>query len=126
MEPIGYVRSACKTRADLPRGGTGPTAEIEVLSQYEEGLADVKVGDKMQVYFFFHLSKEAPLTVRLMGEGPLVGVFSSHSPDRPNFIGMTEVVVEAIEGTLLTVSGADMLDGTPVLDLKPAPTRTER
>lgn len=126
MEPIGIVHSACKAPSDLPGGWTGTAAEIEVFSQFAEGLADVKVGDRMQVYFHFHLSREVKLTVPLMGVGPMKGVFSTHSPTRPNFIGMTEVTVDSADGLRLGVSGADMLDGTPVLDLKPAPAGGER
>ncbi|MCR4871215.1 MAG: TrmO family methyltransferase, partial [Atopobiaceae bacterium] len=65
-------------------------------------------------------------TVPLMGNGPLVGVFSSHAPTRPNSIGVTEVQVEAVDGLRFSVRGADMFDGTPVLDLKPVPTCKER
>ena len=126
ISPIGYVRSSCKEPADLPKAGT-PSVEavLEIDEKYAEGLADVAVGDRLMVLFYFHLSKEAKLTVPLMGVGPMVGVFSSHSPTRPNFIGATNVTVESIDGTKLHVIGADMLDGTPVLDLKPTPTKSE-
>ena len=128
MEPIGVVHSPCKTPADLKGQsveGSPVFAQIEVFPQFAEGLADVSAGDRLQVYFYFHLSEKALLTVPLMGVGPLVGVFSSHSPTRPNFIGMTEVSVESVDGSVLEIAGADMLDGTPVLDLKPAPTKAE-
>jgi len=127
MEPIGIIHSAFTEPGQVRCGETaGVRATLEVFEQYLEGAADIKPGDKLQVYFHFHRSREAKLTVPLMGVGPMVGVFSSHSPPRPNFIGMTEVLVEAVEGANLTIVGADMIDGTPVLDMKPAPTKTER
>ena len=124
MEPIGVVRSECKTPDDLPKGScAGVPATLVIDPRFEEGLADIAAGDRLMVVFYFHLSREAKLTVPLKGVGPLVGVFSSHSPTRPNFIGITEVEVERIDGLRIAVTGADMLDGTPVLDLKPAPHR---
>ena len=128
MEPIGVVHSAYKEPGELPRWDAieDVRAFIEVEDRFAEGIADIAPGDKLMVLFYFHKSPEARLTVPLMGEGPLVGVFSSHSPTRPNFIGVTEVQVESVEGLRLGIRGADMLDGTPVLDLKPVPTRSER
>ena len=122
MEPIGVVRSACKTPDDLPRGShAGVPATLVIDPKFEEGLANITAGNRLMVVFYFHLSREAKLTVPLKGVGPLVGVFSSHSPTRPNFIGVTEVEVARIVGLEIEVTGADMLDGTPVLDLKPVP-----
>ena len=125
LKPIGVVHSPCKVPADLPRGGSASDvrAVIEIAPEYEEGIADMAVGDRMMVLFYFHLSRESLLTVPIRGTGPMTGVFSTHSPTRPNFIGVTEVLVESIDGLNLGVCGADMLDGTPVLDMKPAPKR---
>lgn len=121
MEKIGVVRSPFKVPGDLPRGDVSEVgATIEVDPRFEEGIADISPGDRLTVVFYFHLSKEAKLTVPLRGVGPMVGVFSSHSPTRPNFIGITDVTVESIDGLRLGIRGADMLDGTPVLDMKPA------
>ena len=101
-------------------------ASIEVEDRYAEGIADITAGDKLMVLFYFHKSPEVKLTVHLMGDGPLTGVFSSHSPARPNFIGVTEVEIVSVDGLMLGIKGADMIDGTPVLDLKPVPTCRER
>ena len=128
MEPIGYVRSAYKEPGELPRWDeiADVRACIEIEERFAEGIADITPGDRLMVLFHFHKAPEARLTVPLMGVGPMVGVFSSHSPTRPNFIGVTEVEVESVDGLQVGIKGADMLDGTPVLDLKPVPTRTER
>lgn len=121
MEPIGVVRSPYKTPDDLRSADDFRVTPvtIEVFEQYEEGLRDVSAGDKLTILFFFHQSKEAKLIVPLKGVGPLAGVFSSRSPTRPNFIGSTDVEVLAREGRMLKVLGADMIDETPVLDIKP-------
>ena len=128
MTPIGVVHSDCKTPDDLPKGGATPDvhAVIEIAPEFAEGIADMAVGDQIMVLFYFHLSREALLTVPIRGTGPMTGVFSTHSPTRPNFIGVTEVLVESIEGLQIGIKGADMLDGTPVLDMKPVPSKTRR
>lgn len=121
IKPIGWVESSYE-------GGPSEDVEatIELFQAYAEGAVDIKAGDRLMVLFYFDRASEELLTVPLMGNGPLVGVFSSHAPMRPNSIGVTEVQVEVIDGLRLLVRGADMFDGTPVLDLKPVPTRSER
>ena len=127
MEPIGFVRSPFKDKEDILGSDTANTlATIRINERFAEGIADIKPGDRMIVVFYFDRSTEALLTVPLMGVGPMVGVFSSHSPTRPNFIGITESTIEDVKGLNLLIRGCDMLDSTPVLDLKPLPTKTEQ
>lgn len=127
MEPIGFVCSSFKDKDEIVGCDTANAlATIRVDERFAEGIADIKPGDRMMVVFYFDRSTEALLTVPLMGAGPMVGVFSSRSPTRPNFIGITESTVEAVEGLSISIRGCDMLDGTPVLDLKPVPTKAER
>jgi len=127
MEPIGFVRSPFSSREDMEGCDTADArGTIVVDDAYAEGIADISPGDRLDVVFYFDRSEKALLTVPLMGKGPLVGVFSSHSPTRPNFIGITRSVVESVDGTSIAIRGCDMFDGTPVLDLKPAPTSRER
>ena len=127
MEPIGFVRSPFKDKEDILGSDTANTlATIRINESFAEGIADIKPGDRMIVVFYFDRSTEALLTVPLMGVGPMVGVFSSHSPTRPNFIGITESTIEDVKGLNLSIRGCDMLDNTPVLDLKPLPTKTEQ
>ena len=127
MEPIGFVRSPFKDKEDILGSDTANTlATIRINERFAEGIADIKPGDRMIVVFYFDRSTEALLTVPLMGVGPMVGVFSSHSPTRPNFIGITESTIEDVKGLNLSIRGCDMLDNTPVLDLKPLPTKTEQ
>ena len=127
MEPIGTIQSPFKNREDVAGSDASLTqATIKIDERYTEGIADITAGDRMMVVFYFNRSEKALLTVPLMGVGPMVGVFSSHSPDRPNFIGITESTVESVNGLQIEIRGCDMLDGTPVLDLKPIPTAHER
>ena len=127
MEPIGFVCSPFKDKEDILGSDTANTlATIRINERFAEGIADIKPGDRMIVVFYFDRSTEALLTVPLMGVGPMVGVFSSHSPTRPNFIGITESTIEDVKGLNLLIRGCDMLDNTPVLDLKPLPTKTEQ
>ena len=126
MEPIGIISSPFKNRDDIANGDVSTAkATIVIDERYAEGIADIKAEDRMTVVFYFDRSTEALLTVPLMGVGPMVGVFSSHSPMRPNFIGITDTIVQAVDGLSISICGCDMLDGTPVLDLKPAPTKRE-
>lgn len=127
IEPIGTIQSPFESREDIATSDTSSAkATIVMNERFAEGIADIKAGDHMMVVFYFDRSKEALLTVPLMGVGPMVGVFSSHSPDRPNFIGITESTVESVDGLHIKICGCDMLDGTPVLDLKPVLSTCER
>lgn len=121
MKPIGYIHSPFTMRGDTPKSTAEARevkAEIVLDEAYLEGIADLKPGDRCMLLFYFHLSEEEKLTVHLRGTGPLTGVFSSHAPDRPNHIGVSAVTIEAVEGNRIAFSGVDMLDGTPVLDIK--------
>ena len=122
MEPIGVVRSVYRTPEDLNavKDYRQKPVKLEVDPAYEEGLQSISPGDRLTVLFYFHLCKESKLTVKLHGTGPSAGVFSSRAPMRPNFIGSTDVEVLARNGCILEVVGADMVDGTPILDIKPA------
>ena len=87
-----------------------------------EGLQGVEPGQRIEVVFVFHRSDGYDLMQHPRGDRdrPCRGVFALRSPSRPNPIGVTTVDLLAIEGNVLVVRGLDALDGTPVLDLKPA------
>lgn len=95
---------------------------IEILAEYEEGLADICAGQRIIV--LFHFNRSPTFTFDLLRQTPrkrkeLRGVFSICSPKRPNAIGMSILKVMSIEGCRISVRGLDMFDGTPVLDIKP-------
>ncbi|HEY8090540.1 MAG TPA: tRNA (N6-threonylcarbamoyladenosine(37)-N6)-methyltransferase TrmO [Polyangiaceae bacterium] len=130
FEPIGFVRSPFAERADAPRqavadGGKGVVGRIELLPGrgLEDALDGLGAFSHVWVLFVFHRNVE-----QARGWSPKVlppraarkvGVFASRSPHRPNPIGMSAVKLERVEGLVVHVSNLDLLDGTPVLDLKP-------
>ncbi len=122
MEPIGYIRSPYTDTTQIPKGpGAKHDAEgvIEILPQFEEGLLDIEGFSHLYVLWVFDRSTD----YALVGIPPVDtrphGVFATRSPRRPNPIGLTTVRLIRREGTFLHVAGVDMLDGTPVLDIKP-------
>lgn len=121
LKPIGVIHSAFNRREDTPKSSLESTevqAQIVLEEEYLEGMADMAVGQSYMVLFYFNRSTQEKLTVHLRGTGPLTGVFSTHAPDRPNHIGVSQITVTAICGNVISFSGVDMLDGTPVLDIK--------
>jgi len=126
FEPIGVVHSPFKKREDIaprrnvsPRGFSAVQAELEIFKPFEPGLKDIDGFSHLLVLFVFHESRERKLLVKPPFETRLRGVFSTRSPHRPNPVGLTVVRLLRRRGNVLTVSGADMLEGTPVLDIKP-------
>ena len=122
MEPIGVVRSPYTATAQIPKGkGAEHRAEgvLEILPHLEVGLTDVEGFSHLFVIWVFDRSTGS----ELLGTPPLDtrphGVFATRSPRRPNPIGLTVVKLLRREGNRLFVSGVDMLDGTPILDIKP-------
>jgi tRNA-Thr(GGU) m(6)t(6)A37 methyltransferase TsaA len=125
FEPIGHVRSPYKTAQDVPKGlGAKHDAEgvLEILPQFELGLTDIEGFSHLIVLWVFDRLK-AEDRLELVGTPPTDnrphGVFATRSPRRPNSIGFTVVELLRREGRSLRVHGVDMLDGTPILDLKP-------
>jgi len=121
MHPIGYVSTDAK---EIPRSWKVSEAEGDLIidEYYKDGLREIEAGQKIFVLFHFHQSPE--FSENLMRIKPpihdsKVGVFSTHSPFRPNPIGMSLLEVLGIDGTVIRIKGLDMMDGTPILDIKP-------
>jgi tRNA-Thr(GGU) m(6)t(6)A37 methyltransferase TsaA len=126
--PVGIVHSSIKRRADAPRSGAldGPVAQIQIHAPFLAALEGITVGQEIIVLTWLHEARRETLQVhrRSNPENPLSGVFATRSPDRPNPIGLHLVTVLTIEPSgLLTVQGLEAIDGTPVVDIKPARTR---
>jgi tRNA (adenine37-N6)-methyltransferase len=121
--PIAYVRSPYTESAKVPKGlNAQHNAEgvLEFLREYEPGLLDVEGFSHLFVLWVFDRATGCDLVARPPAdEGRPHGVFSTRSPRRPNPIGLTLVELLSRDGTSLRVRGVDMLDGTPVLDVKP-------
>jgi tRNA (adenine37-N6)-methyltransferase len=122
MRPIGTIRSPYTESAAIPKGlGAQHDAEgtIELHRDLEPGLADIDGFSHLFVVWVFDRSEGMDLTANPPCDDRSHGVFATRSPRRPNPIGLTVVRLLRREGSRLVVRGVDMLDGTPVLDIKP-------
>jgi tRNA-Thr(GGU) m(6)t(6)A37 methyltransferase TsaA len=121
-QPIGYARSPYKKTSEVPKGlGARHEAEgtIEILQEFEPGLTDIEGFSHLYVLWVFDRAEGFELTGTPPSDDRPHGVFATRSPRRPNPIGLTVVELLEREGRRLRVRGIDMLDGTPILDLKP-------
>ncbi len=121
-KPIGFVRSQYTNTSDVPRGlGARHEAEgtLEILREFEAGLLDIEGFSHLFVIWEFDRSEGVELTGPSPMDNKVHGVFASRSPFRPNPIALTVVELLERDGCTLRVRGLDMLDGTPVLDIKP-------
>ncbi|HEU0025487.1 MAG TPA: tRNA (N6-threonylcarbamoyladenosine(37)-N6)-methyltransferase TrmO [Ktedonobacterales bacterium] len=124
LSPIGALHSALTRREDAPRQGSegAPDAWIEVDPGVAQGLEGIRVGDAIIVITWLHQARRDTLKTHPRNDPaqPELGVFATRSPDRPNPLGLHRVTVRAIEGRRLQVGPIEAIDGTPVLDIKPA------
>ena len=122
LEPIGIVRSPYTNTAEIPKGlGAEHEARgvIEVRPEFEEGLKDIEGFSHLYVIWIFDRAQGSALIAYPPSDDRPHGVFATRSPQRPNPIGLTVVRLDGREGPNLRVRGIDMLDGTPVVDIKP-------
>lgn len=122
MQPIGYVRSPYKDTQEIPKGlGATHEAEgiLEIQPEFEPGLTDIEGFSHLFVIWAFDRSEGYQLVGTPPSDDRPHGVFATRSPRRPNPIGLTVVELLGREGRVLSVRGIDMLDGTPILDIKP-------
>lgn len=120
--PIGFVRSPYKTTGQVPKGlGAKHEAEgtLEILPEFELGLTDIEGFSHLLVVWEFDRAQGFELLGTPPTDDRSHGVFATRSPRRPNPIGLTVVELLRREGSRLHVRGLDMLEGTPILDLKP-------
>jgi tRNA-Thr(GGU) m(6)t(6)A37 methyltransferase TsaA len=122
VDPIATVRSPFSDTARIPKGlDARHDAEgvIELRPELEPGLQDIEGFSHLYVIWLFHRVDGCDLVARPPSDDRPHGVFATRSPRRPNPIGLTVVELLRREGPRLHVRGVDMLDGTPVLDIKP-------
>ena len=121
-QPIGFVSSPYKDTASIPKGlGAKHDAEgvLKILPELEPGLTDIEGFSHLIVLWEFDRSQGFELLGTPPSDNRPHGVFATRSPRRPNPIGLTIVELLRREGASLYVKGVDMLDGTPILDIKP-------
>ena len=121
-KPIGFVRTAYTDTKQIPKGlGVKHSAEgvLEILPEFADGLHDIDGFSHLFVIWVFDRSQGFDLCGMPPCDDRAHGVFATRSPRRPNPIGLTVVQLLGREGSRLRVRGVDMLDGTPILDIKP-------
>ena len=120
--PIGHVRSPHTQTSDIPKGlGAKHDAEgeLEILPEFAPGLLDIEGFSHLYVIWAFDRSAGFDLTGKPPSDNRPHGVFATRSPRRPNPIALSVVELLSRDGNKLRVRGVDMLDGTPILDIKP-------
>jgi tRNA-Thr(GGU) m(6)t(6)A37 methyltransferase TsaA len=122
MRPVGFVRSTFGEAGDVPKGLGAKHEEegiLEILPEFEAGLTDIEGFSHLYVLWVFDRSERCDLVAVPPCDDRPHGVFASRTPHRPNPIGLTVVRLLGREGPRLRVRGIDMVDGTPILDVKP-------
>jgi tRNA-Thr(GGU) m(6)t(6)A37 methyltransferase TsaA len=121
-KPIGIIRSPFKTPKDIPIqsvAAEGVTGYIQIDKEYTEGLKDIDGFSHLILIYHFHLARNYSLLIKPFLDEELRGVFSTRAPSRPNPIGVSVVRIEKIEKSVLHILDVDIVDGTPLLDIKP-------
>jgi tRNA-Thr(GGU) m(6)t(6)A37 methyltransferase TsaA len=121
MRPIGVVHSPFTDTSQTPIQSTTSEAigQIEVYPEFADGLQDLDGFSHLHLLYVFHRSSECSLRVKPFLDNRLRGLFATRHPCRPNPIGLSVVHLIERRGNVLEVEGVDMLDGTPLLDIKP-------
>ncbi len=122
MRAIGHIHSPYSDTSEVPKGlGSQHSAEgvLEILPEFEAGLQDIEGFSHLLILWVFDRAGDYELVGTVPTDGLVHGVFASRSPRRPNPIGLTVVELVRRDGRNLHLRGVDMLDGTPVLDIKP-------
>jgi tRNA-Thr(GGU) m(6)t(6)A37 methyltransferase TsaA len=120
--PIGVIRSPFKEPQGTPiqpTGARGVAGAVEVFPEYVEGLKDIDGFSHIILLYHFHLSKGASLRVQPFMDNGEHGIFAIRGPTRPNPIGLSVVRLLRVESGILHVQDVDIVDGTPLLDIKP-------
>ena len=123
LRPIGVIRSSIKKRSESPMQGSegAPDAWLEVDASLIDALDGIAPGDELIILTWLHQADRETLKVHPRSDPKrrLTGVFATRSPDRPNPIGLHPVKVREVSGSRLRVGPIEVIDGTPVVDIKP-------
>jgi tRNA (adenine37-N6)-methyltransferase len=119
---IGVIRTPHKEAAGTPVQvalAEGVAGTVEVLPEFAAGLRDLEGFERIWLMYWFDRAKRAELVVTPYLDTTPRGLFATRAPCRPNPIGLSAVRLVRIEGNVLHIEGVDILDGTPLLDIKP-------
>jgi len=122
MAPIGKIHSPYKEGTDIPIQGTfkgDVEAWVELKDEYAGGLKDLDEFSHAIILYYFHKSQREEIEGRPFLEQDKHGIFAIRSPHRPNHIGLSIMKIKKIEANKMYFTEVDVLDGTPVLDIKP-------
>ncbi len=128
FRPIGLIRSPFTKPEGMPiqpAGAQGVQGSVEVQEQYTGGLKDLEGFSHIHLIYYFHRSEGYDLQVVPFLDDQERGVFATRAPRRPNPIGLSTVKLLRVYGNILTIGNVDILDGTPLLDIKPAVSEFE-
>lgn len=124
LRPIGVIRSVIKKRSEAPKQGSegAPDAWLEMSTSVAKGIDGIKAGDDILVLTWLHEARRDVLKVHPRSDPnrALTGVFLTRSPDRPNPLGLHRVTVREIAKNRMRIGPIEVIDGTPVVDIKPA------
>ncbi|WP_292485975.1 tRNA (N6-threonylcarbamoyladenosine(37)-N6)-methyltransferase TrmO [Methanohalobium sp.] len=121
-EPIGVIHTDLKKREESPiqpAGARGINGYIEIYPEYEKGLEDLEGFSHIYLIYHFHLSDDYSLSVKPFMDSKKHGLFATRAPKRPNPIGISVVRVVDVDKNIVHIKDADIVDGTPLLDIKP-------
>ncbi|MEA1995228.1 MAG: tRNA (N6-threonylcarbamoyladenosine(37)-N6)-methyltransferase TrmO [Campylobacterota bacterium] len=121
-KPIGIIHSEFKKKDGIPIQPTGASkirGKVEVFPDYVLGLRDLEGFSHIYLIYHFHLSESYSLFTKPFMDDKKHGVFATHAPRRPNAIGMSVVRLVSIKDNILQIENIDIIDGTPLLDIKP-------
>jgi tRNA (Thr-GGU) A37 N-methylase len=121
-KPIGIIHSPFKEVGGMPiqsSGAAGVKGTVDLFREYLPGLKDIEGFSHITLIYHFHLCKRCDLQVRPFLDDKIHGIFAIRSPARPNPIGISVVHLVEIEDNILQIEDVDMVDGTPLLDIKP-------
>ena len=125
ITPIGYLQSNLKQRYETPRQGilakdSKAVIHLNPKQNFEQAVKDLNGFDRVWIIYQFHLNKNwKPLVTPPRHTRKKVGVFATRAPYRPNHIGLSCVKLDKVEGLKILISESDILDGSPILDIKP-------
>jgi len=121
-KPIGVIRSPFTDIEGMPIqpiGADGVGGTVEIAPEYEAGLADLEGFSHIILIYHFHRSKGCALEVKPFMDDRGHGIFATRAPRRPNAVGISVVRLIGVQGCTLSIQDVDILDGTPLLDIKP-------